>query len=52
MGFDTGGYKYVDLGDWSGSTCALHPATCQQGNQTVSSEGNSQFEDVCSSNTC
>ena len=32
MGFDTGStHAYVDLGDWSGSTCALNPTTCEQG---------------------
>ena len=33
MGFDTGSTRYVDLGDWSGSTCALNPGTCQQGKE-------------------
>ena len=33
MGFDTGSTRYVDLGDWSGSTCAVNPATCQQGKE-------------------
>ena len=35
MGFDTGSmHAYVDLGDWSGSTCAVNPATCQQGKES------------------
>ena len=32
MGFDTGStHAYVDLGDWSGSTCAVNPTNCEQG---------------------
>ena len=34
MGFDTGStHAYVDLGDWSESTCAVNPTTCQQGKE-------------------
>ena len=36
MGFDTSSsHGYVDLGDWSGSTCAVNPAACQQGKEFV-----------------
>ena len=39
MGFCTDStHAYVDLGDWSGSTCAINPATCQQGLSSTSFE--------------